>query len=145
MSKSTDNTFLLEDPVFGKMEYKHSWCRTHNIKWWQETDIDVQITAHAYSGEGISDQQREAFREYEKTIELIIKSSKKIIKEYISTYYDIALEDKELPEFLTPSNIIFLRDGSWGILFDAKFDIENGMALYREEGEFKVGSQDEFL
>lgn len=145
MSEAISNTLILEDPVFGKMEYKHSWYKTILVKWWQDRDVNVQISAHAYSGEGISDQQRDAFHEYQDTIDRVITNSITKIKEYIKTNYDLNLGDKEMFDSLTPSNVLFFKDGSWGILFDASFDIENGIALYKEKGAFKVGCQDEFL
>lgn len=144
MTKSA-NTTTLDDPIFGKMAYKHSWYRRQNIYWWNTTGVDVQITAHAYNGEGISDQQRTAFSEYKERIEDIIKTSIPSISVYLKNTYDKFFSEEEVFNALTPRNILFMENGDWGILFDTDIDIEHGIALYKEKGTFKVGPQDDFL
>ncbi|MFB9868773.1 DUF6985 domain-containing protein [Vreelandella sulfidaeris] len=139
------NTATLDDPIFGEMAYKHSWYRKQRIHWWKNSGMVVQITAHAYSGEGISAQQRASFSEYEEIIKDVIKTFIPSIIEYIQEAYKKNYSEKEVFDALTPRNVLFMENGDWGILFDADVDIEQGVALYKENDAFKVGSQDDFL
>lgn len=139
------NTITLDDPTFGEMAYKHSWYRKQRTHWWKNAGLDVQITAHAYSGEGISDKQRAAFSEYQKTIQDVVKTSIPNIVEYIKNNYNETYTEEEIFDALTPRNVLFMENGDWGVLFDADVDAENGIALYKEEGTFKIGPQDDFL
>lgn len=137
---------MINDPTFGCMEYKHSWVRESEVEWWEDNVNKVKITAHAYTGDGISDAQRNAFVEYEKTIKEVICSSLKNLTSFIKDNYGIAYSEKDLFDVLKPKTVLFQQDGSWGVLFDADFDIENGISLYKENtGDFKVGVQDDFL
>lgn len=145
MSKSSNVTNQLNDPVFGKMEYKHSWHRPQSVNWWNNQDLTVKITAHAYTGSGITEQQREAFSEYLQEIDSVINNSLSILNEYLQSSFDIDYSQEEIFTHLTPRTVLFFENSSWGILFDADMDIEHGIALYKKDEKWKAGPQDDFL
>lgn len=130
----------------GEMYYRHSWCREENVDWWGNKSVNVQITAHAYTGDAITDQQRNAFNDYTANITTFIERGLPLILDYVQATHDITYTTEELLLALTPKNVLFQKDGSWGVLFDCEFDIENGLALYKtNDNVIRVGSQDEFL
>jgi hypothetical protein len=146
MSGEKTNPQAVSDEVFGKMTYKHSWSRSQSINWWGGDNLTVQVTAHAYTGDSILDVQRSSYKEFQVGIEEIIKSCETLLVDYVRSNSDLECKGQDLFRVLTPRNIIFQRDGGWGVLFDAEFDIENGVALYKDVGKgFKVGPQDDFL
>ncbi|WP_312928991.1 hypothetical protein [Stutzerimonas nitrititolerans] len=145
MKKSSNATKQLDDAVFGKMEYKHSWYKMQSIRWWGIQELDVKITAHAYTGKNITEQQRNAFIEYQREIEDIIVNSAPILRDSLHSIFDVNYTTEELFIELTPRTVLFLEDGDWGILFDSKSDIEHGIALYKHNGIWKAGPQDDFL
>lgn len=145
MNKYSDLTTKVDDAVFGEMEYKHSWYRTQSVYWWGGVNLNVNITAHAYTGKGITDQQRASFSEYQKNIDNVIEKSIPIISDNLRSIFDADYTEEELFRKLVPRTVLFLENGDWGILFDTDIDIEHGIALYKQSGEWKVGLQDDFL
>lgn len=134
------------DEVFGEMHYKHSWCRVESADWWNGQALMVQVTAQAYSGDEILDVQREAFSSYRKNIGEIVDRAIPMLMDYVSSSYGCKYSKSEIMEALIPNNVLFERDGSWGVLFDASFDIENGLAFFIDAGgSLLVGTQDDFL
>lgn len=142
----TDRNFINDD-VFHEMQYKHSWFKNECIEWWGNNTLEVRITAEAYTGEGITDKQRKSYIEYQKNIEIIIVSSKEKIAKYISDIYEFDYVWNEIVKKITPTEIVFQQDGSWGIIFETEFDPENAITLYKdwEDKDFKIGDQDSFL
>ena len=43
------------------------------------------------------------------------------------------------------TSIYFARDGSWGMLFESKYDVENGLAILFNNDSMIVNSQDVLL
>lgn len=145
MSKTIDGVTKLNDPVFGEMEYSHSWQQSQTVKWWGNANLVVKITAHAYGGEGITDQQRNSFLEYKQDIDCVINNSIPLMCDFLHFNFDIDCAKEELFDLLKPTTVLFFEAGSWGILFDSKADVEHGISLYKEGGQWKVGCQDDFL
>jgi hypothetical protein len=133
---------LIIDKVFGKMEYKHSWRKKDCFLFLDKAYI-VNIIAQAYQGDDILEIQRNNYMNYKREIEINETEIKKKLVEYCQFTYniDILLEECRLK----PKTIIFERDGSWGILFDIDYDIENGIALFFIDRQIQIGHQDLFL
>ena len=135
---------IINDSIFGEMEYKHSWTKKSSLLWGKE--YTVNITVQAYKGDDILDSQRNMYKYFKSTInEVLNKAIPKII-----TYCEEILGQKNLqPEdifsALIPRTVIFERDGSWGVLFDTEWDIENGIAFFVINNEIQVGTQEYFL
>lgn len=137
----------VNDKEFGEMQYKHSWKKKASVSWWAGREISLDIIAQAYSGQEISEPQRGALKFYKEKIGVLIDSGKKSLVEYIRKSRNIDYSIKDLEEILNPTAVVFNRDGTLGILFDADFDAENGVALFNKEinGDLFAGEQDEFL
>lgn len=129
------------DKVFGEMEYKHSWTKKDSFLFLNKA-YAVNITAQAYKGDEILELQRSNYVNYKIYLEEHKKEIKEKLIEYCKSTYNT---DALLEECLTPKTIIFERDGSWGILFDTDFDVENGVALFVINNKIEVGIQDLFL
>jgi len=131
----------IKDNYFGEMVYKHSWTKTDTICLFDKA-YKVKVVAQAYKGDTILDIQRENYVNFRNYLEENKVAIEKKLKEYCKTNYNT---DKTLDECLTPKTVIFERDGSWGILFDTEYDIENGVALFVINGQLEVGTEDSFL
>jgi hypothetical protein len=138
-----DTNTNIVDPVFGELAYYHSWVKEEAIGWWGQ--IKVKIIVTAYKGEGIEQRQRDAYLSYKESAESIISSSIGLLESFIAQEGHNATQDTLMIK-LQPSSVVFEKDGSWLVLFDSDWDVENGVALYiATNGELKVGAQDEFL
>lgn len=135
----------LDDAVFGKMEYMHSWHTKQNISWWGNTERSVKITAHAYTGHGITEEQRRAYAEYQQTIEKVVSETAEQLADFLSNAFDISCTKQALSRVLIPRTVLFLENGDWGVLFDSELEPEHGVALYKKGNDWKVGLQDDFL
>lgn len=145
MNNTVNVVTKLNDSVFGEMEYRHSWFKTQTVNWWGAENLDVKITAHAYDGEKITDQQRNSFLEYSQNIDDVINDSVSSVCDFLRLNFDVECTKKNLFELLTPTAVVFFESGSWGVLFDSKADAEHGVSLYKEQAQWKVGFQDDFL
>jgi len=129
------------DKVFGEMEYKHSWEKKDSLLFLDKA-YPIKIVAQAYKGDAILESQQNSYLEYKKFLE---KHNKEIKEKLLNYCKEICNSEIALQDCLTPTAVIFERDGSWGILFESNCDIENGVALFVVDREIKVGSQDLFL
>lgn len=130
---------------FKNAEWKHGWSQQEKITWWGEHPITIKVTAQATKDETVSKVQVEAYRDFDRKIEGIIKSKKKDMIAYIQTHYKKRYTEDELVKSVTPRSVVFTRDGEWGILFDLKVNAEDGLALYTKGQSVIVGEQDQFL
>ncbi len=130
---------------FKNAEWKHGWSQQEKITWWGEHPITIKVTAQATKDETVSKVQVEAYRDFDRKIEGIIKSKKKDMIAYIQTHYKKRYTEDELVKNATPSGVVFTRNGEWGILFDLKVNAEDGLALYTKGQSVIVGEQDQFL
>lgn len=135
----------ISDSVFGEMSYKHSWTRIEAIEWWGV--CNVQITAHAFTGQEIDERQRAAYLDYQKNIMSLLAGALPQLIEFVnrSCSSDSAISQQDLYNSLHPKTVLFQRDGSWGILFDSDWDAENGIGVFKVNSIVKVGTQDDFL
>ena len=59
--------------------------------------------------------------------------------------FDVNYGNDEIFNKLVPRSVLFQENGDWGILFDAEVDVEHGIALYKRNGNWQAGLQDDFL
>jgi hypothetical protein len=131
----------IKDKVFGEMEYKHSWTKQDSFIFLGKPFM-VNVVAQAYKDDDILEFQQKNYMNFRNYLEEHKDDIQKILEDYCKTTYNITIK---LSQCLEPKTIIFERDDSWGILFDTKYDIENGIALFVIDNEIKVGTQDLFL
>lgn len=129
------------DKVFGEMEYKHSWTKKDSFLFLDKA-YAVNVTAQAYKGDDILESQQSNYSNYRKYFEENKAEIKEKLIEYCQSTYNT---DALLEECLIPKTIIFERDGSWGILFDTDYDVEDGVAVFIINEKIQVGPQDLFL
>lgn len=129
------------DKVFGEIEYKHSWTKKDSFLFLGKAYV-VNIIAQAYKGDEILESQRSNYANYKKYLEKNKNEIEQKLIEYCKITYNTEVL---LDECLVPKTIVFERDGSWGILFDTKYDAENGVALFIVDGKIQVDAQDVFL
>lgn len=131
----------VNDKVFGVMKYKHSWSKDGSILLFNKA-YKINIVAEAYENESITDIQRENFLKSSNFIESNKDKIDSKLKEYLATNYDCK---KPLDVALNPKTLIFEQDGSWGVLFESDYDVEDGVAFFVKKDEILVGRQDDFL
>ena len=131
----------LNDKVFGEMIYKHSWTKQDSFKFMDKT-YNVNITAQAYKGDNILESQQDNFIVFKDFLNKHNKDIEQKLKDYLKNMFNV---EGSLTDLLEPKTIIFERDNSWGILFEIDYDVENGIALFIQNDEIKVGPQDEFI
>ncbi len=131
----------INDEAFGKMKYKHSWKKKESLLFLDKA-YPVNIIAQAYSGDDIEKVQRERYLDYKNYLEEHKEEILSKLKEFCQSEYSAS---EPLDQCLTPTSVVFERDGSWGILFDTPYDEEHGVAMFVVNGAIKVGTQDLFL
>lgn len=140
----------VNDVVFGNMEYKHRWIKKEEI-YLLGRDRTLNIAAAAYSGESICDKQRESYKSFKKDYEIISERIPELIAEYvgrrreeITEHYDSLGEADEAIKLVTPTSILFTRDGKAVVMCNVSWDEENGIGI-EVLPEYKVDIQDAFL
>ena len=137
-----------DDPVFGTMEYKHSWVKEEpdSITFFKK-QFPVRTVAQAYSGDAVLPIPQAKYSEAKGALPSLLERQADALLSYCCQFPESApdLKKEDLPSLLVPRTLLFQKDGSWGILFDYEKDPENGLALFCENGEWQVGPQDAFL
>ena len=138
-------TNIIDDPVFGKLEYKHSWTKSEIIKWHKQ-DVKVNITAQAYKGDSVLKTQRDLYLFFKNNKAKLLKMVINAIRDYYQeTLGQKSLTIDEILSHLKPKTVLFERNKTWGILFDTETDIENGLAAFFEGEKISIGAQELFL
>ncbi len=135
----------VQDSVFGLMEHNINWKKSKTLEMWGRT-FDIRIVASDLDEEGILAVQQEAYQTVKDSIPEIIDENFPAIVDFCMDAFE--LEEKTPEEIATSleiTEILFQRDGSWGVLIDSEDDPDNGLALYFIDGEAQVGEQDEFI
>lgn len=131
----------IEDKVFGTMIYKHAWKKEEMMSLWGG-QYPIQVVAQAYSGEEIVEIQREQYQKYPGVLLEFQEQIKNKIKSYIQEFYG---QNTNVKSDMTPTSVVFCRDGNWGVLFETKYDMENGLAVFFNNQQIKIGTQDDFF
>ena len=142
----------VKDRAFGEMEYKHGWVKKQEVTL-QGKIYNLTIRASAYTGEKICEEQRGGYRYFKDNVRKISDLCGEQIIGYVKAHMDdlavnfpaiAEISANNLSEYVTPRTVLFGRDGSVVLLYDAKWDEENGLGV-EVYPEVKVGQQDEFL
>ncbi|MGP1579935.1 MAG: DUF6985 domain-containing protein [Wolinella sp.] len=131
----------VDDGVFGKLTYKHSWFKEDEIVFFGRTQ-KIKIKVKAYENDEILQTQRD---NYQKCKDFIGHNKDEIhskLQRYCTDFYET---DENIESILEIQSIYFARDGSWAILFESKYDIENGLAILFKDSDMIVDSQDILL
>ena len=131
----------VKDKIFGEMEYKHSWTKEESVIFFGKSYI-INVTAQAYSTDTILESQQKNYANFRSYLEEHKNEIEEKLMEYCKTICDVTVT---LDECMNPKTVIFERDGSWGILFDTDYDVENGIALFVINNQIKVDREDSFL
>lgn len=131
----------IEDRVFGIMIYKHAWKKEGMMSLWGE-QYPIWIVAQAYGGEEIVESQRDQYQKYPSILRETQEQIKDKIKAYIQEFYG---QNTDVKSDVTPTSVVFCRNGNWGVLFETKYDVENGLAVFFDNQQIKIGTQDDFF
>ena len=131
----------LNDVVFGTMYYQHSWSKQESILLFDKA-YKIKITAQAYKGDDITESQREAYKSHKGFLENNKEKIEQALLKYCQEFYQ---SSDSLETILTPTEILFEKDGSWGVLFESHCDREHGLAFFVKDNKILVDSQDIFL
>lgn len=138
----------IDDPVFGEMEYAHGWQKTDQGKVkFCGNEFAVKVVAQAYAGDEVLQTQRDSYRAFLEEQDQVLEDHADVLIDYCESLNnaDAPRTKEELCGRLTPTDVLFLQDGSWGILFDCTWDIEHGVGLFKIKGKWSAGPQDAFL
>ena len=125
----------MKTSVFGEMTFNTGWKSSTNIILFGKL-INIVVKAKAYcEKDGITDEQKVAFVDFNKNKEKRLNSTEKLLSDYAGGI----VEGRFFPRTL-----LFERDGGYAILFDDKEDEDNGVAVCLMPKEM-VLSQDEYL
>ena len=135
---------MINDSVFGKMNYDFDWTKDEEINLWGKA-YTLGIIVQSEDGENIpiSKLQQDAYSFFKSNFSLLEEKAMSALLNYCRGILDI--DDCSRDYFLAhskPTAIFFSLNGDWGILFDSDFDEENGITVMFSNGEFMVGPQD---
>jgi hypothetical protein len=135
---------MINDPVFGKMKYDWEWEKEEGISMFGKT-YNLNVIAQSKSDEdtAISEVQQKAYKFFKENFSSLEESALNILLNYCQNELEIPdCSQKVFFENSLPISLFFAITGEWGILFDSKFDEENGIALMFSNGKFLAGPQD---
>lgn len=137
------------DAVLGELTYDYGWIKQEEIDVWGRK-IEVLITLSCFSNEDITDSQRETYSWFKDNLSLVFEKTKLAIVPYCIQKNAEELSNAEFDnmyKYVKLKNILFAQDTKHckkiALLFNYKFDKENGIAVVFENGEVKkIGMQD---
>lgn len=131
------------DLVFGKVKYDYGWTKPLCVSLWNNKYI-ISCVASAYKGQEIIEIQQRQYSDFEGRSAEIESQICKAVELYYKE--NIAKPDSpaHVMAHVKPTELVFQRDGSYGMLFDCDWDIENGIVVCIYP-QIKVGPQDIFL
>jgi len=131
----------INDSVFGEITYKYSWFKEDEIIFFGKLQ-KVKIKIKAFKDEEILQSQRDNYKIFKWFIEHNLSEIYKNLQEYCEKFYKT---NEKIEQILELTSIYFARDGSWGMLFESKYDVENGLAIFFNNDSMIVNSQDMLL
>lgn len=131
----------INDSVFGEISYKHSWFKEDEVVFFGKLQ-KVKIKIKAFKGEEILQSQRDNYKIFKWFIQQNLSGIYKNLQEYCEKFYET---NEKIEQILELTSIYFARDGSWGMLFESKYDVENGLAILFNNDSMIVNSQDVLL
>lgn len=118
---------------------------TEQVTWWGGRKYTVVFRASDRSGGRPSPEQMQAYENFVKTIDDIVKSKIRAVIKFVADNHGARYSESDVFDQIVPKTVVFQPDGSWGILFDMALDPEHGMAIYNYGSKVFVGTQDDFL
>ncbi len=120
--------------VFGEIAFSVGWKAQRSIKLFgNEYNIDLKLQAY-FEEDGITKEQENAYIEYDRTKDSKIEIAEKLLKNYSNcaeTQY-------------VPKTLLINRDGSYALLCDDNYDLDEGIAVCLSPEEVII-SQDDYL
>lgn len=115
-------------------------------------EFDLEIDYDRFEGEDITSTQKDTYKEFIDNSEQIFSDAYAMIKEYCEKNYSSLVTDnfENIFRYVKPKQLYIKRSVTMkriaGLLCNFRFDIENGLAIYIEDGKVtKVGPQDIIL
>lgn len=147
----------VNDIVFGKMIFDYSWERKDVLRMFDK-EMPIKIVASAYTGEGIVDAQREAYKHYMAREDEYRKTIPEALLNYYLDNYEMISEEMDIPEQVDKDHIsqelivkliritalYFSRDGKYGYLCDCAWDEEHGISIVLS-GDFPIIREQDYL
>lgn len=124
------------DPVFGELNYSHSWKGVCHVPDFGSIPIIVQ----AYPGEGVSENQRESFRKFMEDSGHFMADATGALAAYLKKTYPDANPTDFRPEY-----IIFQQSGVWGFAYPAPNDEDDGLSVRFENNQIIADTEDSLL
>lgn len=138
---------MMDDKIFGKLVYNGGWTKREKIKFWGKEN-DIKIVISAYENEEPNSAQRDSYVRLKADLDEISNISLKKLKKYmkdiegdIIAYANVTEIPKNVFDIVDISEILFMENGSFGIMCNAKWD-SHGIAVLCKECEVEVGPQD---
>ncbi|RJG14925.1 DUF6985 domain-containing protein [Paenibacillus thiaminolyticus] len=150
----------INDPIFGELEYKYGWSKDTTIHFLGK-EIEVALMIDGEEDGEFDEEQYTAYQSLMQNWEQLQLSLLQPILDYYQQKrhelgYDIALNENyplietidQLLDMITLEGIVVpygeIREGrDIGILFNCKWDVENGVGLrLLDEEVIEVGYQD---
>jgi len=134
----------INDPIFGNMEYDCEWEKKEQISLWNKIyNVQIIVQSEDDADDSISKVQRDAYIFFKEKFSEMAEHGLSELVSYCKTILEFkSCSEKTFFESSTPIAIFFAINGDWGILFDSRFDEENGIALMFSGDHWKVGPQD---
>ena len=140
------------DPVFGEMQYKHRWYKETSLSLFG-IDWNITISAKAYSGKPITNQQRASYQQFNDNISKMRDTITRQLVRYINdNCEEFALywggakkisQVSDLAQIVKPKTLLFQQDGTTLLMFDCPWD-EHGIAV-QIIPSIQIGPQDMFI
>lgn len=131
---------IIDDPVFGKMTYNHMWVASQKMILFGRV-YDINLAASAYTGDDINDTQRNSYLHFMNNQTVMMERIESLLRAYTNSNEKNA---EKLSQLLTPTTLLFDRNGRIVMFLESKEDPENGLGvrIYPDEA---VNYQDAFL
>lgn len=126
---------ILETEV-GTLEFNYGWTKLISLDV-DSQSFEINLVFEAFDGELVSDQQLNNYKLFKQEQSKYEGSVLRLINEYILKE---SIQDKKF----TPTSLVFKRDGSFGLLCDCNWDIDQGVVVILSPNEM-VKNQDYFL
>ena len=143
----------IDNKAFGKLKYDYFWYKEEKITIF-ENEIKIIIRIDAFEGEEITKEQENSYELFKTNKEKYVIDIENGLKDYINNniedlevYWDEArniFTNSDLNGIITPSTILFNRDGSIILLAECSWDKENGLGI-KFYPEFKIETQNMYI
>lgn len=124
------------ETIAGILEFNYGWAKKINL----EIDsnlFELPLVFEAFEGESVTEQQLQNY-------ELFIEKKHSYEQKISSLIHQYILNETIQNPKYTPNTLLFKRDGSFGLLCDCNWDIDQGIVIILSPNEV-VKNQDYFL